>query len=131
MRTASLSAAATLLLAATPAFATSSIHCRTSPGGPDIWLSVSDEPGGGIFQARIIDGREEILANARPRTRPWIAYSRVNPRRLSISIVFGRGSRATVESLIADRRGVPYVGGFSWRGRSLRARCFWDEDDEG
>jgi hypothetical protein len=131
MRTASLTAAATLFLAATPAFATSSIHCRTGRGGPDIWLVVPNERGAGIDQARITFGREELVARAAPRARPWIASSRVDRRRLSILIVLGRGAHTTTAGLVATRRGVPYVGDLiGWR-RTWRVRCYWDEDDPG
>jgi hypothetical protein len=128
--TAVRSALLLLAMMPAPALATSSIHCRTGPRGPELWLTVPNERGVGISQARIIDGGEEILVNARPRIRPWIAYSRVDPRRLSLTMVFGTGSRAVLYALAASRRGRPYVGAFSWRGRTLEARCFWDEDDE-
>jgi hypothetical protein len=129
MRTASLSAAAALLLAASPAFATSSIHCRTRAGGPDIWLTVPNERGTGISSMRILNGREEIVANAQPRRRPWIVLSRVNRESLRVTVVFGRGMSATLASLNASRRGVPYLGLFIWGDRSFRVRCYWDEDD--
>lgn len=114
-------------LAATPAFATSSIHCRT-PGGPDIWLTVPTARGAGISDARIVLGREEIAAG-RTRDGPWIAQSLVNPRRLSLRIAPG-GARGTLLLLNAARRGTPYVGNAVFRGRTWLVRCFWDEDDE-
>jgi len=129
MRTASLCAAVALLLAATPAFATSSIHCRTGPRGPELWLGVGNDTRVGLFQARILHGREEIVTGA-TRGAPRIVRSFVNPRRLSLRIAPG-GGRGTFASLTATRRGVPYVGTFTWRGRTLPVRCYWDEDDEG
>ena len=80
MRTASLTAAAVALLAATPAFATSSIHCRTSNRGPDIWLVVPNERGAGITGARIVQSGEEI-DTGQTRGSPWI--SRSSARRAS------------------------------------------------
>jgi hypothetical protein len=117
------------LLAATPALATSSIHCRTARGGPELWLGVADSPDGGIFQARIVNGREEIVTGE-GRGAPRVTQGFVNPRRLRLVIVPGRG-RGVFATLVAARRGVPYAGTFTWRGRTLPVRCFWDEDDEG
>lgn len=117
---------AACLLSASPAFATSSIHCRTARG-PELWLVVGNERGSGISQARIVNGREEIVTGE-TRGGPWVAQSLVNPRRLSLRIAPG-GARGTLASLTAVRRGVPYVGSLTWRGRAWPVRCFWDEDD--
>ena len=127
MRTASLTAAAALFLAATPAFATSSIHCRTGPRGPDIWLVVPNEPGAGITGARIIQGREEIVTG-QTRGGPWISQSRLDERQLRLRVAPG-GTRGVIMVLTAIRRGTPYVGNVVWRGRTWPVRCFWDEDD--
>jgi hypothetical protein len=130
MRTASLTAAAAAtLLAGTPALATSSIHCRTRAGGPDLWLGVGNGADIGLFQVRIVNGREEIVTGD-TRGAPWLAQKFVNERRLSFRIAPG-GARGTLAALTAVRRGVPYVGSFTWRGRNWPVRCFWDEDDEG
>ena len=129
MRTASLCTAAALFLAATPAFATSSIHCRTGPRGPDIWLVVPNERGAGISAARVVQGREEIVTG-QTRRGPWISQSAVNERRLSLRVAPG-GTRGVILVLAASRRGTPYVGNAVWRGRTWPVRCFWDEDDEG
>jgi hypothetical protein len=129
MKTASLFAAASAFLATTPAFATSSIHCRTARSGPELWLGVGSDAGSGVFQARILNGREEIVTGA-ARGAPRVTRSVVNRHRLSLTIAPG-GARGTLASLSATRRGVPYVGTFIWRGRSWPVRCFWDEDDDG
>ena len=129
MKTASLCAATALFLAATPALATSTIHCRTGPRGPELWLGVGNDTRVGLFQARIVNGREEIVTGS-TRRGPWIRQSFVNPRRLSLRIAAG-GGRGTLAVLTATRRGTPYIGSFTWRGRTWPARCFWDEDDEG
>ena len=127
MRTASLTAAAVALLAAPPASATSSIHCRTGPHGPDIWLVVPNEPGAGITGARLVHGREEIVTG-QTRGSPWIARSSVDEHRLSLRVAPG-GTRGVILVLDAARRGTPYVGDVAWRGRTWPVRCFWDEDD--
>ncbi len=129
MRTASLTAAAAFLLAATPAFATSSIHCRTEAGarGPDIWLNVSDEPGGGIFQARIAHRGQETVTGE-TRDGPRIAQSALSDRRLSLRIIH-RGAMGTLMRLTASRRGTAYVGLVGWQGGTWPVRCYWDEDD--
>ena len=128
MRTASLTAAAALVFAATPALATSSIHCRTGPGGPDIWLVVPNQPGAGIDQARIVQGREEIVTG-RTRGGPWISRSTLSQRQINLRVAPG-GNRNVILVLTAARRGTPYVGTVIWRGRTWPVRCFWDEDDE-
>lgn len=122
-------AALPALLAAAPVFATSSIHCRTGPRGPELWLSIADTPDGGIFQARILAGREEIVTGE-GRTATRVTQGFVNPRRLRLVIAPG-SRRGIFATLVAARRGVPYVGSFTWRGRTLPVRCFWDEDDPG
>jgi hypothetical protein len=127
MRTASLSAAAALFLAATPAFATNSIHCRTAPRGPELWIGVGTDQATGIFQARLADGRQEMLTGT-ARGGPRLAASHVDPRRLSLRINVGRTRVATLQ---AAKRGTPYVGSLVYRGRTWPVRCFWDEDDEG
>lgn len=129
MRTASLTAVAALFCAASPAFATSSIHCHTRAGGPDIWLTVPDERGAGISDARITVGREEI-ATGQTRGGPWISQSAVNPRRLGLRVAPG-GTRGVFMVLNATRRGTPYLGTVVFRGRTWPVRCFWDEDDWG
>ena len=127
MRTASLAAAAALFLAATPAAATGSIHCRTPAGGPDIWLTVPNERGAGISDARIISGREEIVTG-RTRGGPWITRSSVDENEIRLRVAPG-GNRQVSLVLDARRRRTPYVGTFVFRGRTWPVRCYWDEDD--
>jgi len=129
MRTASLTAAAALFLAASPAFATSSIHCRTGARGPDIWLVVPNERGAGITGARIVDGREEIVTG-QTRGGPWISQSSLDESRIRLRVAPG-GNRQVILVLDAARRRTPYVGTVVWRGRTLPVRCYWDEDDPG
>ena len=126
MRTASPLILAAGLCAATPAFATSSILCRSQPRGPEIWLGVGNGDDIGIFQARIVDGRREIVTG-HGRGAPRIVSQIVNPRRLALRIV-AAGRRGPFATLQAVSRGTPYLGTFSYRGRTWRIRCLWDED---
>jgi hypothetical protein len=124
-----LSYPAGLLLAhaPTPALATSSIHCRTRAGGPDLWLTVPNDPGAGVSDARITQGREQIVTG-QTRGGPWIPQSAVSERRLGLRITPG-GNRNVILVLTAARRGTPYVGTVVWRGRTWPVRCYWDEDE--
>ena len=109
-----------LALAPASAFATSSIHCRTRAGGPDIWLTVPNDRGAGISDARITAGREEIVTGqTRGGTR--ISQGAVSERRLGLRVVPG-GTRGVILALTAVRRGTPYVGTIVWRGRTLPTR---------
>lgn len=114
-------------LAPAPALATSSIHCRTGPSGPDIWLVVPNERGAGIDQARIVHRGQETVTGT-TRDGPRIAQSALSERRLSLRIIH-RGAMGTLMRLTASRRGTPYVGLVGWRGGSWAVRCYWDEDD--
>jgi hypothetical protein len=127
MRTASLTAAAALFCAASPAFATSSIHCRTTARGPDIWLVVPNERGAGITGARIVHGREEIVTG-QTRGGPWVSQCRLVESGLRLRVAPG-GNRQVILVVTAARRGTPYVGNVVFRGRTWRTRCYWDEDD--
>lgn len=127
MRTASLAAVSALFLAASPAFATSSIHCRTRGHGPDIWLTVPNERGAGISGATITQGREEIVTG-QTRGGPWISQSRLDEGELRLRVAPG-GNRNVILVVTALRRGTPYVGTAVWRGRTFPVRCYWDEDD--
>lgn len=120
---------AVLMLALAPAqaLATSSIHCRTRAGGPDIWLTVPNDPGAGVSDARITQGREQIVTG-QTRGGPWISQSLVNERQLRLRVAPG-GNRNVILVLTAARRGTPYVGTLVWRGRTMPVRCYWDEDD--
>jgi hypothetical protein len=122
-------AALILALVPAPAFATSSIHCRTRGNGPDIWLTVPNERGAGIADARITQGREQIVTG-QTRGGPWISQSLVNARRLGLRVAPG-GNRNVILVLSAARRGTPYVGTVVFRSRTWPVRCYWDEDDEG
>lgn len=122
-------AAVPALLAATPASATSSIHCDAGEGGPELWIGVGNDRATGIFQVRIVEGREEIVTGT-TRGAPRIVRGNLNRRRLSLDVAPG-GARGILLALNTTRRGTPYVGSLVFRGRAWRVRCFWDEDDPG
>jgi hypothetical protein len=125
MRTASLLAAAAGLFAASPAFATSTILC-TAPGrgAPRVYISVGNSTGD--MQARIVQGREEIVADAH-RPHPRLVTSHVDPRVLFFEIQSLNG--ILMSRLDARRgRGRAYIGTLLHFNRTWRVSCRWDED---
>ncbi len=126
MRTASPLTAAACLVAATPAFATGTIHC-TVPGraGPEVYVSVGNSSGD--IQARIVDGRQEVVTGATARS-PRLTADYVDPRRLRFAI---RGLDGALIARLDTRRGrgAAYLGTLLHRGRTWRIRCLWDEDE--
>jgi hypothetical protein len=127
MKSTRLAAATIAFLIAAPAAATSSVHCITSRRGPELVIGVGMDQTAVIFQASIfLDGRE--IATGTPRDAPWITNSLINPRRLRLRIA-SAGTRAMLVSLSARRRGIPYIGLVTYRGRTWSVRCFWDDND--
>ncbi len=128
MRTASLAVAAATFLAATPALATSTIHC-TAPArsGLDVWVSVGNGggPERGVAQVRIEDGRDRLETN---NFHPVLGRSHVDPRALRFEIMSLNG--ALLARLDTYRsRGVAYLGTLIHKGQTLQVRCLWDEDE--
>ena len=128
MRTASLLTAAACLFAATPAFATGTIHC-TPPGrgGPQLYLSVGNSPSA-ITQARLVDGPLTLITGEGARS-PRITQSWLDRYMLRLDM-----ADANVENFIArlDTRkggGVSFDGTLSYRNRTWRISCRWDEDE--
>jgi hypothetical protein len=116
------------LLAATPALATSTIHC-TAPARPglDVWVSVGNGPEGGVVQVRIEDGRDRLETND---LHPVLGRRHVDRRTLRFDIMSRNG--VLLARLDTRRsRGAAYLGTLLDRGRTVRVRCLWDEDDEG
>lgn len=118
-------AVAVLLLAATPALATSTVHC-TSPARRAPILYVSVGSSGGIDFAQIVEGRLEI-ATGIGRAHPRIGPHRVTATRMTLDII-----RANSDTLLARldtrARGAAYVGTLHYRGRAWRISCRWDEE---
>lgn len=128
MRPATLIGATALLAAASPATATSTIHCRAAGrGAPELYLSVGNGEGGGIDYVRIIDGRREIGTGV-DRASLRIIRHVVTPRLLSLRIA-GANTDALLVSLDARATRVVYAGSLAYRGRAWRVSCRWDEDE--
>ena len=124
MRHLSLGWAGTLLLAATPAFATQGLECR-SPGrrGFELYLSVGS--GGGVDLVRIEDRGRELVATGLPGANPRIVRGFLDDAgRLTLRIVGGDG-----RTLVASLDGTARAGTLRYRGRAWRVRCRWEPQD--
>lgn len=128
MRTASLLAAAASLLAATPAFATSTIHCRSPErGAPQLYLSVGTGPSA-IVQARLVDGRRELVSGEGAGS-PRITQSWLDRELLKLDL-----ADSNVENFIArldTRKSLAgsFDGRLHYRGRAWPVSCRWDEHE--
>jgi hypothetical protein len=128
MRTASLLGLAAGLFAATPAFATATIHCTTpGRGGPQLYLSIGNPPSA-IVQARLVDGARELVTGDGPNS-PRITQSWLDRFLLRLDM-----ADWNVENFIArldtrKGRGVSFDGTLSYRNRTWRISCRWDEDE--
>lgn len=124
MKYATLAVAGTLLLAATPAFATQGLECR-SPGrrGLELYLSVGS--GGGVDLVSITERGREMRATGLPGSDPRIARGFLNHQsgRLTVRVV-GRDRRA-----VASLDGTARAGTLRYRGRVLRVRCRWEPQE--
>jgi len=122
-------AAGATLLAATPAFATSTIHC-TMPGraGVELYLSVGNgpPPEGGLTQVRIVEGRRETVTGY-DRGGPRLERPHVDPRTLRFEVTLGGQRLARLDARTG--RGGAYLGSLLLRGRAGPVRCLWDEDE--
>lgn len=125
MRTASLLAAAAGLAIASPALATSTILCTArGRAAPQVYISVGDSTGD--MQVRIVQGREEVVADA-DRLHPRLETSHVDPRVLFFEVQSLNGLQ--LARLDARRgRGRAYLGALLFRSRTWQVSCRWDED---
>jgi hypothetical protein len=128
MRLASCIAPA-LIAAASPALATSTIHC-TAPGraGVELYLSVGNgpPPEGGVTQVRILEGRRETVTGY-DRGGPRLERTHVDPRALRFDVTISGQRLARLDARVG--RGSAYLGTLLLRGRSGPVRCLWDEDE--
>lgn len=121
MRYASLTLAGAVLLAATPAFATQGLECR-SPGrrGFELYLSVGS--GGGVDLVRIAEGGRELMATGLPDSDPRIALSATGHRSGALTVrLVGRDGRP-----VASLDGTFRSGILRYRGRVWRVSCRWE-----
>jgi hypothetical protein len=117
--------AAALLLAATPALATSTVRCASPErGAPMLYVSVGSS--GGIDYAQIVEGRRET-ATGIGRSHPRIGPHRVTPERMMLDIIAANAD-APLARLDTRARGSAYVGTLHYRGRAWRIRCRWDDE---
>lgn len=104
-----------LAAAATPAFATSGLHCRTQGGsGPTIDLVVGHGAGPALVAARL---------GGKPMT---IAQSWIDQRHLWLDLVDANASRyeAKLRAIFQPRlRGRPALGTLVRSGRTYKVRC--------
>ncbi len=116
--------AALAALAASPALATGTIHCR-SQVTPDLQLYLVI--GGGaepmIAQARLIDGNQELVTGVGPDA-PAIAQGWLDEVDLRLDIVDANNEN-TIARLLAIRRGPTgrYAGTLRYRGRTYSVTC--------
>ena len=125
MRTASLAAAATTLLTATPAHATSTLACRStiSPStGPELWLTVGAGPAAGIFQARLVQGNRSFTTGE-GRDAPVIAQSWLDRASLRLVLVDANAETEIARLETWRRSGWSYFGTLRYAGRTWRVRC--------
>ena len=125
MRTASLAAAALALFAASPAFATSTLLCRStlSPtDGPQLWLVVGTGPGSGIVQARLEHGGRSFTTG-QGRDAPAIGQAWLDRTMLRLTIVDANAETELVRLETSRRSGWSYLGTLRAGGRTWRVRC--------
>lgn len=116
------------LLAATPAAATGTIHCR-SQLTPDLqlYLVVGHGAEPMIAQARLIDGNQTIVTGDGPES-PRMAQAWLDDVDLRLDIVDANHEN-TIARLIATRRGPTgrYAGSLRYRGRTYSITCRTEE----
>lgn len=123
MRLASCIATAALA-AASPAFATSTILCRSivSPGdGPALALIVGSGEAAGVVQASLSHSGRPFVTGQGPAA-PAIAQSWIDLNSLRLDIVDANAERRILR-LDTRRRGNDYLGILILEGRTWRVRC--------
>lgn len=117
--------AAALLAAASPAFATGTILCRStiSPtDGPQLSLVVGHGAGSGVSQARLTFGDQSFTTGQGPAA-PAIAQAWLDRDMLKLDIVDSNAEAVIVRLDTRRRRGSDYLGMLRYRGRTWRVRC--------
>ena len=117
--------AAALLCAASPAFATSTILCRStiSPtDGPSLALIVGSGEAAGIFQAQFSLGSERFITGEGSGA-PVIVQSWIDERQVKVAIADANAEAIIVRLDTRRRAGSSYSGILIHRGRTWRVRC--------
>ena len=126
MRTASLTAAAFLFAAATPAFATSTMLCRPTVNptdGPQLWLVLGTARGSGIVQARLEQQGSRGFATGEGQSAPVIGQSWIDRNSLRLSVIDANAEREIARLETWKRGGWSYSGTLRYAGRTWRVRC--------
>jgi hypothetical protein len=117
--------AAGLLLVASPAFATSSILCRStiSPtDGPELWLVVGTSAASGILQARFSHGSESFTTGENSAA-PAIAQAWIDERQLKLNVADANAETVILRLDTRRRGGRAWSGILIHHGRTWRVRC--------
>jgi len=117
--------AAALLGTASPAFATSTILCRStiSPAnGPALALSVGSGAASGIFQAQFSLG-DEHYTTGQGAAAPAIVQAWIDDRQLKVEIADANAETIVTRLDTRARAGHDYLGILNHRGRTWRVRC--------
>jgi hypothetical protein len=125
MKIASLTATAVLLCAATPAFATSTMLCRSmlSPtNGPQLWLTVGTGAGSGIIQARLEQGNRGFTTG-QGQGSPVISQSWLDRASLRLVVADANAETEIARLETWRRAGWSYVGTLRYGGQTWRMRC--------
>jgi hypothetical protein len=114
-----------LLLAATPAFATGAMLCRSTinpANGPELWLTVGTGPGSGIIQVRLEQGGRGFTTGE-GRGAPVIGQSWLDRNSLRLTVVDANAETEVARLETWRRRGWSYSGTLRYGGRTWQMRC--------
>jgi hypothetical protein len=117
--------AAICFCAASPAWATSTILCRStiSPtDGPFLSLVVGSGAAGGIIRAHFALGGEAFTTSARP-AGPTISQAWIDEFTLRLDVADANADARIVRLDTRRRRGADYLGILIHAGRTWRVRC--------
>jgi len=118
-------AAAALGCAATPAFATSTIGCRStiSPtDGPQLWLVVGTGPGSGVVQARL-EQSGRGFTTGEGQGAPVVGQSWLDRHSLRLTLIDASAENEILRLETWKRSGWSYSGTLRYAGRTWRVRC--------
>ena len=118
--------AALLLLPATPAFATGTIHCRVGNAGPEIYFVVGRGAASAISQMTLRDGPRAFTTGVNAGS-PAIAQSWLDARELKVDVI-DSNAEFHVAQLRARRSGAGrYRGTLTYRGGRHAITCEFED----